>query len=106
MVERFGRNAQLERIGRELRRRENNTRTWLDSGRRLSEELNCRLCGNEYVPYSNLANVLHLVPRDRIWPIVSQVASAARFLESLELAHRDIKPDNIAVSDDFQPRSC
>jgi eukaryotic-like serine/threonine-protein kinase len=49
----------------------------------------------------NLATVLPDVPRDQIWPLLSQVASAARFLESRDLVHRDIKPDNIVISRDF-----
>jgi serine/threonine protein kinase len=42
------------------------------------------------------------LPRDRIWPLIGQVAAAAEFLEKLGFAHRDIKPDNILVSDDFR----
>jgi serine/threonine protein kinase len=56
----------------------------------------------EFIGAPNLATVISDVPRDRIWPIISQVARAARFLEGLGLAHRDIKPDNIAVTRDFQ----
>jgi|SRR4051812_29785194 serine/threonine protein kinase len=52
-------------------------------------------------PGKCLADVLKLVPRQRIRPIMAQVASAAKFLEDLGLCHRDIKAENIVVSDDF-----
>ncbi len=56
----------------------------------------------EFVPAKDLAEVLTAVPRDRIRPLIAQLADAAHFLENQGLAHRDIKPSNIAVSDDFQ----
>ena len=54
------------------------------------------------IPAKDLSQLLTIVPRDKIRPLVGQLAQAARFLQDLELAHRDIKPSNIAVSDDFQ----
>jgi serine/threonine protein kinase len=55
----------------------------------------------ELIEAPNLATVLSDVPRDRIWPMMAQLATAARFLEEHQLVHRDIKPDNIAISQDF-----
>lgn len=52
-------------------------------------------------PGKCLADVLKLVPRQSIRSIVAQVASAAKFLEDLGLCHRDIKAENIVVSEDF-----
>ncbi len=48
-----------------------------------------------------LADKLKTVPRSQISSIMSQIASAAEFLETLGLVHRDIKPDNIFVASDF-----
>jgi hypothetical protein len=103
MVERYGRSVQLARIQRELLLRGKhhpNLIKILDGGE-------CSHSGYLYVAMElieapNLASVLSAVPRDRIWPLISQVASAARFLESLGLVHRDIKPENIVVTPDFQ----
>ena len=103
LVERLGRESQIERISRELSlkgRTHPHLIQILDGG--FSDKLDVAYVAMEYLPYPNLAHVLHMVQRDRIWPIISQVASAAKFLESLGLCHRDIKPDNIAISDDFQ----
>lgn len=56
----------------------------------------------ELVPGTSLDKLMGKVPRDRVPTLLSQLASAARFLEEqLELFHRDIKPANIVVSDDF-----
>jgi serine/threonine protein kinase len=102
MVERYGKNTQLARIGRELTLRGKhhpNLVRILDGGE-------CSQSGHLFVAMEllespNLASVISTVPRDRIWPLISQIASAARFLEGLELVHRDIKPENIAITSDF-----
>jgi serine/threonine protein kinase len=49
-----------------------------------------------------LTDVVATFPSDRIRPIISQVASAAKHLETLGFVHRDIKPDNIIISRDLQ----
>lgn len=56
----------------------------------------------EYLPWKNLAEALATVPVGAERKIIRQIASAARFLESLQLCHRDIKPENIGISDDFK----
>jgi serine/threonine protein kinase len=56
----------------------------------------------EYIPAKDLSQLLTAVPRDKIRPLIAQLAQAARFLHEQQLAHRDIKPSNIAVSDDFK----
>jgi serine/threonine protein kinase len=48
-----------------------------------------------------LGEVLKLVPRAKIREIVRQVAVAAHYLEQRDFCHRDIKADNVVVSDDF-----
>lgn len=102
LVERFGKDAQLDRIHRELALKgENHPHlvTILDGGE-------CPASGYlfvamQYYPHPTMADLLHEIPRDSIWPLVEQVADAARFLENRGLVHRDIKPDNIAVLPDF-----
>lgn len=49
----------------------------------------------EFMHGTPLSKLLPTIPRDDISTIVSQIASAARFLEDAKLAHRDIKPSNI-----------
>jgi eukaryotic-like serine/threonine-protein kinase len=56
----------------------------------------------ECIPAKDLSQLLTAVPRDKIRPLIAQLARAAKFLHEQELAHRDIKPSNIAVSEDFQ----
>jgi eukaryotic-like serine/threonine-protein kinase len=55
----------------------------------------------EFIDAPYLGSALTLVPREKIASLLHQIASAARFLEEKHLAHRDIKPDNIAVFPDF-----
>ncbi len=102
LVERFGRDAQLARIDRErslIGQRHAHLVQILDGGE-------CPATRNlfvamEFIDAPNLGASLTLVPRDKISAIIHQVASAARFLEEKGLAHRDIKPDNIAIFRDF-----
>jgi len=49
-----------------------------------------------------LSSVVERIPREYIRPIISQIASAAKHLEDLAFVHRDIKPDNIMLSEDFR----
>lgn len=65
-------------------------------------EHNTLFLAMELVPGTSLDKLMGKVPRDRVPVLLSQLASAAKFLEEkLELFHRDIKPANIVVSDDF-----
>jgi eukaryotic-like serine/threonine-protein kinase len=103
IIERFGSAEEMERIKRELRlvgERHENLVQIFDGGH--SKEHDLYFIVMEYIDAPNLASVLKEVPNDRIRPIIAQVASAARFLEGLNIAHRDIKPDNICISRDFQ----
>ena len=102
IVEKYGKDTQLARLGRELSLRGLHHPHLVD----IIDGGECSKSGLIYVVMElvespNLATVLPDVPRDRIWPIIAQLAAAARFLEENGLAHRDIKPDNIAISSDF-----
>jgi len=102
LIDRFGADRQSARIERELtlRGKEHpNLVRIIDGG--LCEESNYWFIVMEYIDAPNMAAVLETVPRNQIRALISQVAGAARFLEDLQLAHRDIKPDNIAVYPDF-----
>jgi eukaryotic-like serine/threonine-protein kinase len=56
----------------------------------------------ELVPGTSLDRLLGKIPIKRVPVLLSQLASAAKYLEEkLELFHRDIKPANIVISDDF-----
>jgi eukaryotic-like serine/threonine-protein kinase len=102
LVERYGKEAQLERIMREkslVGASHENLVIIYDGGE-------CPDTGYLYVvmeslPYENLHDQNANIPLSVIPNIIAQIASAARFLEDRNLAHRDIKPENIAISDDF-----
>jgi len=55
----------------------------------------------EYVAGKSLDLLVGKIPVHSIFPLISQLADAAKFLEEQALFHRDIKPANIVVSDDF-----
>lgn len=102
LIERYGKPAQLERIHREkslIGAEHPNLVRIFDGGE-------CSVTGQLYVvmepiTFPNLQKTLNSLPPDAVPSLISQVASAARFLEDRGLAHRDIKPENIAVADDF-----
>jgi eukaryotic-like serine/threonine-protein kinase len=103
LIERFGAERQSSRIQRELslRGKEHpNLVKILDGG--FCNQANYWFVAMEFIDAPNLASQIDRVPREQIRKLISQVASAARFLEELQLAHRDIKPDNIAVYADFE----
>lgn len=62
--------------------------------------------GNHYIVMEflngpSLAKCLASVPETNIPHLVGQLVSACEFLESLGLAHRDVKPANIVILEDF-----
>lgn len=67
----------------------------------LCEETGAMYLFMEFVPGQTLDNVIGKFPPTSIAPLISQLASAACFLETKNLVHRDIKPANIIVNDDF-----
>lgn len=99
----FGKDIQQQRIDRErslIGKRHRNLVAIVDGG--YEAHFDVMYVAMEYLPYASLDNVIHRLPRERIWPTISQIAEAARFLEQHGLAHRDIKPENIALSPDFE----
>ena len=103
LVQRFGREVQQRRLDRELSLRgvtHENLVGILDGG--YDDTFKVMFVVMEFIRAKTLSDVLDKVPRDRIWPLIAQVARAAKFLEERELCHRDIKPDNIAVSPDYE----
>jgi len=102
LVERFGADVQLARVRRELTlvgKHHPNLIEIYDGG--VCETTRQLYVAMRLLKMPNLAEVIADVPRSHIWPIMSQLASAARFLEELNLAHRDIKPENIVINSDF-----
>ncbi|MDR7867747.1 MAG: protein kinase [Sporomusaceae bacterium] len=103
LIERFGKGTQLERIQRELLlrgKKHDNLISIIDGGE-------CSATGHlfvvmNYLNMPSLDSVIKNVPNENIRKIISQIASAAQYLESLNLCHRDIKPSNIAITPDYK----
>lgn len=103
LVERFGTDVQQSRIEREqalIGKHHPHLIEILDGG--FCAKTQYFYIVMKLMAGKQLAGVLESFPRERIWSSISQIASAARFLEQLNLVHRDIKPDNVVISDDFQ----
>ena len=101
LVERYGELTQLTRIERELSLR-NKTHKHLiqiyDGGK--CEKTQYLYIVMQCVSGNPLSCMLGKLPRDQIRSIIEKIANAAKFLEEHEIAHRDIKPDNIVFSPD------
>lgn len=103
LIQRFGKETQLQRIKRELLIRDNGHEHLV----RIIDGGECSVTAHlfvvmECIEAPTLEKVIKVVPRDAIRRIIGQVALAAQHLESLELCHRDIKPSNIVISPDYQ----
>ena len=102
LVERYGKGTQLGRIERErslIGEHHTHLVQIFDGGE--CEDSGYLYVAMELIDAPNLRDSLDLVPREKIGPLLHQIASAARFLEERSLAHRDIKPENVAVLPDF-----
>ena len=101
LVERFGRERQVARIHRE--------RELIGHDHsHLVHIYDADVCpvtdylyvAMELIESLTLTNLVPNLPPDRILPVIEQVASAAKFFEDENFAHRDIKPDNISLAED------
>jgi eukaryotic-like serine/threonine-protein kinase len=55
----------------------------------------------EYLDGPNLKQCLGEIPADNIGSLISQLADAAKFLETMDFVHRDIKPENIIILEEY-----
>lgn len=102
LIERFGADIQLERVNRELLLKDHIQKglvSILDGGQ-------CEQTGLIFVAmeclgdeWTALTKRIDDIPRSHISTIIRQLAASAKYLESLGLVHRDIKPDNIMIND-------
>ena len=103
LVERFGKEVQLQRIQRELSIKDNGCKHLV----RIMDGGECEHTGllyvvMEYLELPTLESAIEFIPRDNIHRILSHVAYASHHLELLGLSHRDIKPSNIVITKDYQ----
>jgi serine/threonine protein kinase len=101
MVERYGRAQQLARVERErilIGHDHPNLVKIFDGGE--CPETEYLVVVMESLALPELSSLVPLFPRERIGPVIRQLASAAQFLEARGLAHRDIKPDNVVITRD------
>lgn len=102
LIERFGKKTQLIRVQREKRligKSHPNLIEIKDGGE--CEDTGYIYVAMAYLPWKKLSQLTSDFPREYIATTIQQLADAAKFLEDNGLAHRDIKPDNIIISDDF-----
>lgn len=103
LVERFGRNRQVERVKRErmlIGHQEKHLVQIYDAG--VCSETNYLFVAMELLKTPNLGKLTANFPRDKIFPVIKQIATAAKFLDDKNIVHRDIKPENISVSSDLE----
>ena len=103
LVEEFGRERQVARIHRE--------RELIGHGHPhivhifdadVCSATNYLYVAMELIDTPTLTDLVPNFPADRILPVIEQIASAAEFLEEQNFAHRDIKPDNVSLTEDFK----
>lgn len=102
LIEAYGREAQLIRVSRErelINKNHPNIVRIIDAGTCASTSKIFVIM--DVAPGKPLSKVLKLIPRENITRLIEQLASAARQLEDWGFTHRDIKPDNIHISEDL-----
>ena len=102
IVDKFGRAEQIERVKRErhlIGHSHPNLIQIFDAG--VCDRTDFLFVAMELHDSTTLTDVVPGFPIEQIGAIISQVAGAARYLEQMDLVHRDIKPDNVVVVEDF-----
>ncbi len=102
LIKKYGDEKQIARIERELSligKHHDNMVPILGGG--FDDETQNHFLLMEFVDGPDLGACLEEVPSEKIPALIMQLASAARFLEQLDLCHRDIKPENIVLTDNF-----
>jgi serine/threonine protein kinase len=102
LLDEFGREPQLRRIRLEADLADHDHPNLV----KLFEAGECAETGHLYVAmeelrYRTLSALVGTIPPDAIGDVIEQIASAASYLDKRGICHRDIKPDNVMVSDDF-----
>ena len=102
LVERVGEGKQLARINAELKLvgHSHDHLVRIFDGGKCADTGYCFIA-MERLHLPALSTRIADFPVEHVRPLIAQIASAARYVESLGLVHRDIKPDNIVVSDDL-----
>ena len=102
IVDKFGRNEQIERVTRErllIGHDHPNLVQIYDAG--VCDRTDFLFVAMEFLDSPTLTELIPNFPSEHIYPAISQIASAARYLEDMDLVHRDIKPDNVVLTRDF-----
>lgn len=68
---------------------------------RVEEAAGTAFIEMEFVTWPQLKKVLAKVPDDKVSSLTQQLVEAVTFLEKLDIVHRDVKPENIHVTEDF-----
>lgn len=102
IIERYGDETQLARIGRELTlvgKTHPNMVRILDGG--VDSVTGNHFILMEYLDGPSLQKCLQLIPEENIPTLIGQLASCCEYLETFSLVHRDIKPANIVLLDNY-----
>ena len=102
IIEQYGDKTQIARIEREITLKginHPNLVSIISGG--VDQNTNSHYLIMEYLTGNNLADCLQKIPAENVPQLIEQLAKACEFLESRNLAHRDVKPENIQVSEDL-----
>lgn len=69
---------------------------------RVEEAQSTAFIEMEFISWPQLTDKLADIPDNKVSLLIKQLVDAVHFLETQGIVHRDIKPDNIHISSDFQ----